>query len=174
MKRAAREELLRRLRDEPDDGTGFDLSTIRRVLGGQEEVSTGGAWTPEGWERFADAVERIASTKLKQERSDGKTTWTFEDGGELTEEYLADARVIVHGSPKVVAEVERLRVLVEAAGLVFNADEQRVVGLIVAGLELLAVDPCGHDPSEQLDEHCPSCRMRTALAAFKSAGDPAP
>ena len=166
MKGAARGELLRRLDTRPDDETGFDPANIRRVLEGPEEVATGGTWTPEGWERFAEAVERIASTKLREERADGKIAWTFEDGSQLSDEYLADARAIVHGSPLVVAEVERLRTMVEAAGLVFNAHERRVMGLIVAGLELLAIDPCGHAPGENLDDHCPSCRMRSALAAF--------
>jgi hypothetical protein len=181
MREAVREEVLRRLGALPDGDTGFDLANVRRMLEGADCTRADGPdvllphpWTREGWERYANAVERVATTVLRRHEVDGKIGWTYEDGSQLTEAYLADAKLIVWGSPQVVTEVERLRTLVRAADLALNADEQKVMGLIVAGLELLAVDPCGHDPAEHLDEHCPSCRMRTALRGFGHAGDPAP
>ena len=173
MRRAAREELLRRLAARPDDRTGFDLTNIKRLLEASEEVATGGAWTLDGWERFAEAVERVSSTRLVERPGEnGHSTWTHEDGSPLSEQYREDAQAIVAGAPNVVAEVERLRTLVEAAGLVLRADEERMMAVVVAGLELLAIDPCGHDPTEQLDEHCPSCRMRTALRGLGHGSDP--
>src|SRR4051812_28066157 len=61
-----REELLRRLRERDSDRTGFDLAGIRRALGDPEEAATGVVWTRESWERYAVAVERIATTVLKK------------------------------------------------------------------------------------------------------------
>lgn len=175
MNTTGRRELLRRLGEQLDRGTGFNLANISRVLGATDPRYGPPTWKTDEWERYASAVERVSQTPVTTRREEGGALVVVQaDGSPLTEEYLADARVIVAYSPQVVAEVEHLRHLVAAADLVLSEGEKDVMALVVAGLELLAVDPCGHDPGEELDRHCPSCRMRSALRAMGHQGSTPP
>jgi hypothetical protein len=145
------------------DSTDFDMTNIARALGEVALSDPSHGWTREDWERYATAVERVSQTKLRTEQIGSHTCWTFEDGSPLSEQYLADARLIVHQSPQMVAEAERLRHLVHACKLVLATDEQDVMELVAAGLELLALNGCGDEPSAGLEDVCPTCRLRVVL-----------
>lgn len=162
----SRRELQRRLSIILTNGhaTGFDMGNIREVLTNAQDAATRRTWSDDEWDELAQAIERISTTPTASRRVDGGALATTQaDGQPLSQQYLDDAACIIRNGQKITAEMERLRVLVEAAMLVLRVDEQDVMELVAASIEALQVFDCGDDPAQGLDDVCPSCRLKSAL-----------
>ena len=163
---SARQELRRQIAAQLRNGggTGFDMTVIERVLAEAEGAPVSEFWTAQTWEEFAEAMERVTQTAVKSDRVENGALLTVqEDGQPLSEQYRQDTQCILKHGTTVIEEVERLRTVVEATGLVLQAEERDVMALLVAGLEVLNVFDCGDDPSQGLEDVCPICRLREAL-----------
>jgi hypothetical protein len=167
----SRAELQRRLSRLLTNGhsTGFDMSNLREVLQNAEDAARQRTWTEEEWSELAEAIERVAHTPTAASRiEDGALLVTQADGQPITQQYQEDARLIVASGQRIVAEMERLRTLVEASMLTLRADEQHVAELVAAGLTVLVERDCGDDPEAGLDDVCAICRLRTALRRMQA------
>lgn len=161
----SRRELEKRLSQILANGnaTGFEMANIRQVLTNARDAAMRRAWTDPEWEELAQAIERLTQEPIEYSAHDGRVMVQRPDGSPLAEHRIADSRLLMQNGSKIVEEMERLRVLVEATMLTLRLEEQDVMELIASSIDMLQINDCGDDPAQGLDDVCPCCRLRSAL-----------